>query len=182
MKYEWEPSRKGWCIKRCLWKVPERNSGDIYSSEKEHERWLGRKVRGHNTHRGKEGRGGAARLQTLSAARLCTCTLGHTGSACARPLQASPGQSCSQVRVHSFVRTSTNAQKRHLEAVANQSCWCGIAVQLGLIKEGWVGLLEHINMDVHVLMKPTGSSWEYTRKKKRFFTWATCLESVACLI
>lgn len=123
-------------------------------------------------------------MQTLSAARLCTRTLGHTGSACARPLQASPGQSCSQVRTHSFVSTSTNAQKRHLEAVANQSCWCGIAVQLGLIKEGWVGLLEHINMDVHVLMNPTGSSWEYTRKKKkkRFFTWATCLEFVACLI
>lgn len=81
---------------------------------------------------------------------------------------ASPGQrgcqNWSQVRMHSLVSTSTNPQKWHLEAVGNQSCWCEIAVQLGLIKEGWVGLLEHINMDVYVLMNPTGSSWEYTRK------------------
>lgn len=82
MKYEREPSRKGWCIKRCLWKVPERNPGDIYSSEKEHERWLGRKVRGHNPHRGKGGQRWRSALAKRCNASARAPT-GHAASACA---------------------------------------------------------------------------------------------------
>lgn len=66
--------------------------------------------------------------------------------------------------MRSLVSTSPNPWKRHLEAVGNQSSRCEIGVQLGVIKEGWVGLLKHINMDVYVLMNLTGSSWEHTQK------------------
>lgn len=157
------------------------------------ERWKANAL-GHNTHWGKEGRDGGACLQALSPAWLWYPALPR--KMCARvpsarpdpPVQnclASPGQRCcqnwSQVWTRSLDSTSTNPQKRHLEAVGKQSSRCEIAVQLGVIKEGWVGLLKHINMDVYVLMNLTGSSWEYTRKKL-FFPWATCLEFVACLI
>lgn len=100
--------------------------------------------------------------------------------------QASPSQrycqNWSQVQMRSLVSTSPNPWKRHLEAVGNQSSRCEIGVQLGVIKEGWVGLLKHINMDVYVLMNLTGSSWEHTKKNPLFFTWATCLKFVARLI
>lgn len=118
MKYESEPSRKRW-IKRCLWKAPEWNSGDVYSSEREHERWLGRKVRGQNTHWGEEARGGGAGLQTLSPPRLwnpelpfkmcARVNLGHARCACAEPRGLTWPAPLSQVRTSSLVSTSTKS-------------------------------------------------------------------------
>lgn len=71
----------------------------------------------------------------------------------------------SQVGTHLFLSTSPAPQKRHLEAVGNQPSRREIAVQVGVIKEGWVGLLRHINTYVYVLMKLTGhrdtSHWRW---------------------
>lgn len=182
MKYKSEPSRKGWWIKpacgnyrsgtQVTFTAVKRNMSDGWA-----ERWEAN-VLGHNTHWGKEGRDGGACLQALSPAwlwnpalpcKMCACVPLATPDPPVQNCLASPGQRCcqnwSQVWTHSLVSTSTNPQKRHLEAVGNQSSRCEIAVQLGVIKEGWVGLLKHINMDVYVLMNLTGSSWEYTRKK-----------------
>lgn len=88
---------EGWWIKRRLWKAGEWNPGDIYSSEREHERSLGRKVRGKYTGTQYTLRWGGQRLrsalQTLSPVWLwnpappCkTRPLGCTRVACAQPL------------------------------------------------------------------------------------------------
>lgn len=143
----------------------EWNPGDIYSSEREHERSLERweaNTPGHNTRWGEEARGWGA---TCKHYPLRDSETQHL------PCKTSPRLHhsclCSTIQPHlaSAFRLVLRYRLTHWSARPQNSIWnqfghrpsrCESGVQLGAIKEGWVGLLKHINM--YEVMNLTGHS------------------------